>query len=633
MVVPIPAECLQEIFEHLQDDELSLHSILLVNRFWCKNVLPILWRQPFYLCARKGASPKLVETYIQCMDNESKCRLKRECKPLKRKVSSRNQPNFNYAGYLRRIATSDLWESVRKWVNNKDHKVTTISNKTKENINTKIYSSNNKQSSSSSYYDHLMSPDQKMIICVVKELSLLINKQCSAFDELIFNTDHDEVIGFYLLRCLPQIREFNYSGWGNKERNLDVASRSSNCQNLKKLIIEKISTESKRGVYGLKYGGIGRLEPITTFFPISNPTRTQRHNGGLRGNVTRANSIFNDLILSSPYVRHQTYNITENIDIGTANFLDPFYEIFTSTFTTETPISKNLSSCNDLPGSERENLENLIKSQKKLRHISISFCDLNIDFINSLESQSRSLTYLEFDTITFESNVDMELFGSFVNLKTLILTNCSWDNNFINSKQNSNNIRNYYFNHILNLLQPLTQSSSITPTNNHQSGLKRKNYCNNTTPTFPLFLSLQKLSVRASSISQDSLLFLIKSSSRTLRSLTLNCQHDIDFILLTFIITHCSQIRELEFYIEAHDLIDCFRLLSECHTLQKLKLCNGTWGINPSKQLLKIMTLIPKGLRELIFPKIWTFSSVALDEFLKKCDVKLKVLELVYTYG
>src|SRR3954451_9693819 len=78
MIVSIPAECLQEIFEHLQDDEFSLHSILLVNRFWCKNVLPILWRQPFYLCAKKGASPKLVETYIQCMDNESKCRLKRE---------------------------------------------------------------------------------------------------------------------------------------------------------------------------------------------------------------------------------------------------------------------------------------------------------------------------------------------------------------------------------------------------------------------------------------------------------------------------------------------------------------------------------------------------------------------------
>src|ERR1043166_2615914 len=171
MNVLIPAECLQEIFEHLQDDELSLHSILLVNRFWCKNVLPILWRQPFYLCAKKGASPKLIETYIQCMDNESKCRLKRECKPLKRKISSINQPNFNYAGYLRRIATSDLWENVRKWVNYKDYKVSSASNsnKTKENKNTKINSSSNKQFSSSAYYDHLISPDQKMIICVIKE--------------------------------------------------------------------------------------------------------------------------------------------------------------------------------------------------------------------------------------------------------------------------------------------------------------------------------------------------------------------------------------------------------------------------------------------------------------------------------
>ncbi|CAG8582377.1 1162_t:CDS:2 [Funneliformis mosseae] len=566
MIVSIPSECLQEIFEHLQDDEISLHSILLVNRFWCKNVLPILWRQPFYLCAKRGASPKLVETYIQCMDNESKCQLKRECKILRRKISSRIQPNFDYARYLRRIATNDLWESVRKWVNNKESKTSPTLNpsNTKENTNTNIYSSSNKLSSSSTFHDHLMSPDQKMIICVVKELSLLFNKQCSAFDQLTFNTDHDEVIGFYLLRCLPQIREFNYSGWGNKERNLDVATRSSNCQNLRKLIIEKVSTESKRGVYGLKYGGIGRLEPITTYFPIPNPIRTQRHTG-LRGSVARTNAMINDLILSSPYVRHNTYNITENIDIGTTNLLDPFYEIFTSTYTTETQMSKNLSSSrNDPPRSEREHLENLIKSQKKLQYISISFCDLNLNFINSLESQSRSLTYLEFDTITFERNVDLKLFGIFVNLKTLILTNCSWDNNIISNKQNSNNIKSNYDNLLL-------QPSSTTSTNNDQGDFKQKNCCSytNSTDSYSsynksddpystsslFFLSLQTLSVRASSISQDSLLFLIRSSSYTLRSLTLNCQHDIDFNLLTFIITYCHHISELEFYIEVHDLI------------------------------------------------------------------------------
>ncbi len=114
---------------------------------------------------------------------------------------------------------------------------------------------------------------------------------------------------------------------------MDVASRSINCQNLRKLIIEKVSTESKRGVYGLKYGGIGRLEPITTFFPIPNPIRSQRHTG-LRGSVARANAMFNDLILSSPYVRNPTYNVTENLDIGTTNLLDPFYETFTSTYNT-----------------------------------------------------------------------------------------------------------------------------------------------------------------------------------------------------------------------------------------------------------------------------------------------------------
>ncbi len=36
------AECLDEIFEYLADDENALYSCLLVNRLWCGEILEIM---------------------------------------------------------------------------------------------------------------------------------------------------------------------------------------------------------------------------------------------------------------------------------------------------------------------------------------------------------------------------------------------------------------------------------------------------------------------------------------------------------------------------------------------------------------------------------------------------------------
>src|SRR6266496_853482 len=35
------------IFEGLQDDSKSLFSCLMVDRFWCETVIPILWKNPW----------------------------------------------------------------------------------------------------------------------------------------------------------------------------------------------------------------------------------------------------------------------------------------------------------------------------------------------------------------------------------------------------------------------------------------------------------------------------------------------------------------------------------------------------------------------------------------------------------
>jgi hypothetical protein len=43
----LPIDCLDEIFVYLKDDKFTLHSCLLVNRFYCKIAVEILWRDIF----------------------------------------------------------------------------------------------------------------------------------------------------------------------------------------------------------------------------------------------------------------------------------------------------------------------------------------------------------------------------------------------------------------------------------------------------------------------------------------------------------------------------------------------------------------------------------------------------------
>ncbi|CAG8764117.1 1950_t:CDS:1, partial [Funneliformis caledonium] len=46
MASSLPNLCLRKIFECIEEDKPSLHSCLLVNRHWCQEVVPILWRSP-----------------------------------------------------------------------------------------------------------------------------------------------------------------------------------------------------------------------------------------------------------------------------------------------------------------------------------------------------------------------------------------------------------------------------------------------------------------------------------------------------------------------------------------------------------------------------------------------------------
>ena len=66
----VGVDCLNEIFEHLENDTATLHSCLLVNRLWCQVAVRILWRNSKYYSIRS------IRTLLGCLTNESKERLR-----------------------------------------------------------------------------------------------------------------------------------------------------------------------------------------------------------------------------------------------------------------------------------------------------------------------------------------------------------------------------------------------------------------------------------------------------------------------------------------------------------------------------------------------------------------------------
>src|SRR3954451_19605167 len=71
-------DCLNEVFENLEDDKFTLHSCLLVNRLWCKISVRILWRDILNFKDslndkhRSKVRLSILSTLFACLPNGSK---------------------------------------------------------------------------------------------------------------------------------------------------------------------------------------------------------------------------------------------------------------------------------------------------------------------------------------------------------------------------------------------------------------------------------------------------------------------------------------------------------------------------------------------------------------------------------
>src|SRR5947209_6084898 len=89
----LPFDCLNEIFEYLENENETLRSCILVNRLWCEVAVIILWSDVNDYCSLN------IRTLIACFPNESKEVLRNNEIIISAPTSK--LPMFNYASFCK----------------------------------------------------------------------------------------------------------------------------------------------------------------------------------------------------------------------------------------------------------------------------------------------------------------------------------------------------------------------------------------------------------------------------------------------------------------------------------------------------------------------------------------------------
>src|SRR6185369_4253281 len=108
MASQLSPECWMRIFHYLnlntRKNYADLHSCLLVNRFWCKMVVSILWEDPFSYQLSSKKFNLLLKTYLKCLSEQSIKKMEEA------KISLEifnGKPMFCYSEFLRGLTVDN----------------------------------------------------------------------------------------------------------------------------------------------------------------------------------------------------------------------------------------------------------------------------------------------------------------------------------------------------------------------------------------------------------------------------------------------------------------------------------------------------------------------------------------------
>ncbi|CAG8486296.1 16607_t:CDS:2 [Funneliformis caledonium] len=118
----LPPEIIQEIFRNLDAGHnglRTLFSCLLVDRYWCSNIIEILWSKPFYYSNAFAANPnyfRIIDVFLACLDEEDREDLRNNGVSL---PVIFDKPLFSYDSYHKHLYYRTFISSIYLWVQEK----------------------------------------------------------------------------------------------------------------------------------------------------------------------------------------------------------------------------------------------------------------------------------------------------------------------------------------------------------------------------------------------------------------------------------------------------------------------------------------------------------------------------------
>ncbi|PKK64506.1 hypothetical protein RhiirC2_787380 [Rhizophagus irregularis] len=103
-------ELLDKVIRYFHYDYKTLHSCILVNRFWCRIAILLLWEDPFSKKFPKNY--RFIEIYLHYLNDNDKAKLNDY--EIDYHLFSSNTL-FNYSRFIQRLDTSKVRKSIEKW--------------------------------------------------------------------------------------------------------------------------------------------------------------------------------------------------------------------------------------------------------------------------------------------------------------------------------------------------------------------------------------------------------------------------------------------------------------------------------------------------------------------------------------
>src|SRR6266536_3513045 len=63
------------IIQNLRNNVNTLYSLTLVNRFWCRLAIPLLWEDPFSVTYRENSTYNFLDTYFLSLNDNDRIKV------------------------------------------------------------------------------------------------------------------------------------------------------------------------------------------------------------------------------------------------------------------------------------------------------------------------------------------------------------------------------------------------------------------------------------------------------------------------------------------------------------------------------------------------------------------------------